>query len=529
MLTRFVRIQLTLFTIASVVGMSVLVVQYLKVPTLLGVGRIAVTMNMPDAGGLYRFANVTYRGVQIGKVTDVDVNADGAVATLSLTTSPRVPSDLRVQVRSVSAVGEQYVDLQPDSEDGPYLSEGSVIPASDVTVPKRVAPMLDRVSGLIASVPTENLGTLLDETFLAFNGAGSDLQSLTDSTARLAAELDRTSGRTAQLVEDAQPFLEGQVATSDALRTWAARLASVSRQVAANDPDLRTVLETGPSAAEEVSQLLQQVQPTLPVLLANMGSLSQVAVTYHPGLKQLLVLLPPLTAMYQAAVGDNNATGIPVGDFRISVDDPPACTVGFLPASQRRNPADTTTLDTPDGLYCKLPQDSPISVRGVRNTPCMDKPGKYAPTVEICKSDEPYKPLAAREHALGPGPFDPNLVGQGVPPDSRVNEDERIFGPITGTPLPPGASPGPGAPPAPAAPPPPIRPDNPVLPQAAAPSSFGNASDARPPLAIAPYDPASGAVAGPDGHVFSQTNLAEGGRVRTWQELVLPPASGATR
>ncbi|MCF6388194.1 MCE family protein [Mycobacterium sp. MBM] len=522
MLTRLVRIQLTLFTIASVVGIGVLMVQYLKAPTLLGIGRIAVTMNMTDAGGLYRFANVTYRGVQIGQVTAVDVNAEGAVATLSLDASQRVPADLRVEVRSVSAVGEQYVDLQPDGENGPFLHDGSIIPASDVTVPERVAPMLDRVSGLITSVPTDNLGVLLNETFLAFNGAHSDLQSLTDSAARIAAELDRTSDRTAQLVEDATPFLEGQVASSDALRTWAAKLAAVSRQVVDDEPELRTVLETGPSAADEVSRLLTQVQPTLPVLLANMTSLSQVAVTYHPGLKQLLVLLPPLVAMYQAAVGDNNATGIPVGDFRIAIDDPPACTVGFLPASQWRNPADTTTIDTPDGLYCKLPQDSPIGVRGVRNTPCMDKPGKYAPTVEICKSDKPYQPLAARQHALGPAPFDPNLVGQGIPPDARVSEDDRIFGPIEGTPLPPGAAPGPAAPP-------PVPPGDPGMPQAAQPSSFGGTTDARPSVALAHYDPASGTVAGPDGRVFTQTNLADGGQVHTWHELVLPPMSVTDR
>ena len=63
-----------------------------------------------------------------------------------------------------------------------------------------------------------------------------------------------------------------------------------------------------------------------------------------------------------------------MGDFRISIEDPPPCTVGFLPPSQWRSPADITTIDTPDGLYCKLPQDSPIVVRGARNYPCMGCP-----------------------------------------------------------------------------------------------------------------------------------------------------------
>ena len=107
-------------------------------------------------------------------------------------------------------------------------------------------------------------------------------------------------------------------------------------------------------------------------------------------------------------------------------------------------PADLTTVDTPDDLYCKLPQDSPIAVRGARNYPCMGHPGKRAPTVQICDSDKPYEPLAmVNEHVVGPYPLDPNLIAQGVPPDTRVNPDDNIFGPLQSTPAPGGPAPDP--------------------------------------------------------------------------------------
>ncbi|MDG4664818.1 MlaD family protein [Mycobacterium sp. 236(2023)] len=486
MFPRLIRIQLALFAVASLIGISAMVVNYLQAPAMLGIGRMTVTMQLPDAGGLYRFANVTYRGVQIGKVTDVDVHRGGAVATLSLDTSTDVPSDLHAEVRSVSAVGEQYVDLQPRTESGPFLRDGSVIQASEVTIPQPVGPMMDQLSAMVTSIPKDSLGRLLDESFLAFNGAGPDLASLTDSASRISTDAAATTDRAVALIEDSRPVLDGQLASADALRTWSNRLAGVSAQLVADEPHIRTLLTSGPAAAQEVSRLMEQVKPTLPVLLANMTSLGQVAVTYHAGLEQLLVLLPPAAAMYQSATPANNPTGIPVGDFRISIDDPPACTVGFLPPSQWRSPADTTTIDTPDGLYCKLPQDSAISVRGARNFPCMDNPGKYAPTVEQCKSDKPFQPLAVRQHATGPYPFDPNLVGQGVPPDDRVTEGELDFAPPQGTPPP-------------------------------------------PPAAPALYDPGSGRVAAPDGTVFTQADLAAGGGAATWQELILPPAVAGPR
>ena len=111
----------------------------------------------------------------MGKVTSVGLTPTGAKATLSLSTSPKVPADLTAKVLSVSAVGEQYVDLQPRTDSAPYLHDGSVISARDTTIPQPVGPMLDQVNALVQSIPKTKLGQLLDETFQGFNGSGYDL------------------------------------------------------------------------------------------------------------------------------------------------------------------------------------------------------------------------------------------------------------------------------------------------------------------------------------------------------------------
>jgi phospholipid/cholesterol/gamma-HCH transport system substrate-binding protein len=77
---------------------------------------------------------------------------------------------------------------------------------------------------------------------------------------------------------------------------------------------------------------------------------------------------------------------------------------------------------------------------------CMGHPGKRAPTVEICNSDKPFEPLAMRQHFAGPYPLDPNLLSQGITPDDRTTGDQRIFGPVEGTPLPPPKFPTPPSP-----------------------------------------------------------------------------------
>lgn len=530
MLTRFVRTQLIIFTIASIIGVGVMVIKYLQAPTLLGIDRMTVKLELPRTGGLYQFSNVTYRGVQIGKVTDVRPTKSGAEATMSLDTSPKVPVDLQARVLSVSAVGEQYVDLVPRTDSGPYLENGSVIPAKNTTVPQAVGPMLDQVNTLLKSIPKDRIPALLDETFKALNGTADNLSTLADSASRLAADFNGSAGQSRTLIEDGRPLLDGQLASTDAIRTWARSLAGITGQLTTNDPQWRAILQNGPGAADEASALLNQVKPTLPVLLANLTTVGQVAVTYHASLEQLLVLLPPYIASLQTIGPLNNATGMARGDFTVGIGDPPACTVGFLPPSQWRSPADLSDIDTPDGLYCKLPQDSPIAVRGARNYPCQGEPGKRAPTAEMCESDKPFEPLAMRQHATGPYPFDPNLVSQGIPPDDRVTLNDNIYGPLDGTPRPPGpapAAPPAEGPPAPAAAQLPPAPAPQPVPNLApldqggvvAPSAF-TGGPGGPSVAIATYDPTTGQYATPDGNVFRQSDLVNPGGERSWKDLL---------
>lgn len=581
MLTRFVRIQLILFTIASVIGVSVMVFSYMQVPTLLGLGRITVKVELPATGGLYRFSNVTYRGSEIGKVTSVGLTDRGAEATLSLETSPEIPADLTAEVRSMSAVGEQFVELLPRTDSGPFLKDGSVITQENTTVPQKVGPMLDQVSALMDTIPQDKLSQLLDSTYEAFNGTGYAFGSMLDSAETITKDFNGVSDQFRALVDDSGPFLEAQAQTTEQTRTWAASLAGITDQLADNDVHVRSILQNGPGFASETSMLLNDLKPTLPILLANLTTVGQIGVTYNASLEQLLVLLPPYVSQIQTYAPTNNPTGLPNGEFSLGLGDPPSCTVGFLPPSAWRSPADTTTIDTPDNIYCKLPQDSPIAVRGARNYPCQGHPGKRAPTVELCNDPRGFVPLAQRQHALGPYPIDPNLISQGVPVDTRVLPDENIYGPLQGTPLPPGMNVSPpGPPPAPEPPasfpgmaPGPMLPGRPLyteppvvgqlpppepdysavpiapgdLPQAtqvpqfpdtyvkvpeggaqppppdvpapaAAPSAFEGEAAQGPSMAVAKYNPRTGEYMGADGHLYRQTDLVN--TASSWQDLM---------
>jgi phospholipid/cholesterol/gamma-HCH transport system substrate-binding protein len=144
MLTRRILIQLAIFAVVAVVAGATMVFGYLRLPNLLfGVGHYKVTVQLPEAGGLYERGNVTYRGTEVGQVKSVHLTDSGVEAVLSLRSDVKIPSNLDAEVHSQSAVGEQYLALLPRNDGAPPLKDGDVIPVSRTTVPPDINSLLD--------------------------------------------------------------------------------------------------------------------------------------------------------------------------------------------------------------------------------------------------------------------------------------------------------------------------------------------------------------------------------------------------
>ncbi|MDQ1203110.1 MCE family protein [Rhodococcus sp. SORGH_AS_0303] len=381
------RVQLTVIAVVAVLSVGITGVYYARIPQELGLGRYSVTVELAGGAGLYTNANVTYRGSEIGKVSALRVTPTGASAVVSLSSDVSVPASTRAEVHSMSAIGEQFIDLLPDTDDGPFLGDGSVIPIDRTTIPTAVAPTIDRLDAAFRSVDPVTLGRVLDDSSLALGADGDTLGELLDSLGSVTTATRENIDPIAALVTDLDPVLGATAASSDAIRSWAASLATVTGQVSTRDGNLRSVIDGGEPLGAAVSGLFQDLRPTLPLLLSNLISVEQVAVTYNAALEQILVLYPPLIAATQGTGKANADAGDPGQNtyFAAQLNDPPPCTEGFLPADQRRSPAEVDTVPTPTDLYCKVAPDDPSAIRGARNLPCQEFPGRRAATVQLCR------------------------------------------------------------------------------------------------------------------------------------------------
>lgn len=492
-LSRQVWTQLAVLTAITVIAVGVMAFGFVRVPALLGIGRYTVSVDLPASGGLYPTSVVTYRGSEIGRVKSIDVTRDGVRAVLTLNSDIKVPSGVSAAVHSRSAVGEQFIELTPAGTPGsaPKLRDGDVIPVGRVQIPADIGSLLDATNKALQAIPPDNLRTVVDESAKAVGGLGPELSRIVDGSTSLAIESGKSIDQIGQLIDQSPPVLNSQVQTADSIATWAAHTASITGQLQAQDKAFADLLDVGGPALEEGRALFDRVAPALPVLLANLVSLGDIAVTYRNDLEQLLVLFPQGTAVMGAiAVADSGVKQAYRGiylDFNLNLNLPPPCNTGFLPVRQQRSPSDQDYPERPAGeLYCRIPQDSDMNVRGVRNIPCETQPAERAPTVEMCESHEQYVPLNDGLNWKG----DPNATvsGQGVP-QYAPGQDPRLP-PPSGT----GAA---GAP-------------------------QGGSPPGAPPVAAVPYDPATGGYLGPDGKRYTQTDLAHPG-TKTWQSMLGPP------
>jgi phospholipid/cholesterol/gamma-HCH transport system substrate-binding protein len=327
MLTTATKIKLAVFAVLGVLIVAYTGIHYANLGRYVGMpGYYVVRLDLAQAGGIFPNADVTYRGVSVGRVGAVRLTATGVEANLNISDSaPPIPARLQAAVADLSAVGEQYVDLRPDSASGPYLTAGSVISQRDTELPLPVTSLLTSLNTLATSLPLGTLRSLLDEMATGLQGQGTDLASIIDGNHALVQALSATTGQTITLITNSKTVLATQIAESDELDSFADSAQLLARQLKATDPDLRKLIIAGPQVGAQVADLLANTNPGLATLIANLLTTSEVTLTRGQALDELLSVLPADIAAGSTVITNKGANlGVALTFF-----NPLPCTAGY--------------------------------------------------------------------------------------------------------------------------------------------------------------------------------------------------------
>ena len=340
MIRRTVKLQLVAFALISLLGIFYVGSNYVGFH-FLSAGPFPVKLYLPDSGGIFSNAAVTERGVTVGRVGALNVRHDtehcGSAGhcvevVLNIEADKKIPSNLHATVANLSAVGEQYVDLAPDSSGPPYLQRNSVIPMSNATIPLDDETLLVNLDNLVKSVDREHLATVIDELGKGFNDVGPSLQALIDNGNALTQQAIANLPQQLQLIDDGKTVLDTQNDVAAELKSWAASLASFADQLRVSDPDIRRVLDAGVAASKQLAGLLRDNQGVLPTLLGNLVTFNRIQAVRLPYVRATLELFPGTTAGgFYVTPGDGTA------HFGQINDNSEPCTTGYESTKLRGN------------------------------------------------------------------------------------------------------------------------------------------------------------------------------------------------
>lgn len=328
-------------------------------------------VQMATTGGLFEGSAVTYRGVKIGKVSSIDLLENGAIeASVALVTKMDIPESSAVKVRSLSPVGEQYLDFQPRSEEGPYLEAGDVIEYPEqclpvartvelglapdpgmkkrcdeivpVTTPETLASTVINIKSLLDQINPQHVKTALSEISTGLQGTGEAIGQLIDRGERILGTLEDNLPMTRRLLRNGNTVLQIAPSLEPQIAATATSLQQFARFLREFDPTARRLLDNAPRQFRQVEGLIDDADRILPGLLDRSIDLNSILAARDPHLRELF-------DSYGSAL--SNLASIRHGDelhFNVYVTEQKLCDYG----NTRRSPTDASRHPMQTGGHC---------------------------------------------------------------------------------------------------------------------------------------------------------------------------------
>jgi phospholipid/cholesterol/gamma-HCH transport system substrate-binding protein len=172
--------------------------------------------------------------------------------------------------------------------------------------------------------------------------------------------------------------LQTQLDLHDPIASWAHSLNLLSDQLKKSDPDIRRLLDTGPSSLGVVRKFVQDNRTDLGATLANLATIGTIMVRHRDGIEEVFELYPALAAGGQSVIRNANQPGSATAALGLVTQttprdcgDPKKGSEGYQ-GTVLRSPSDLTPEAPNVAAHCSAPESSGVNVRGSQNVPGGD-------------------------------------------------------------------------------------------------------------------------------------------------------------
>lgn len=240
-----------------------------------------ITGDFEQASGVTPDAEVTYLGVNYGRVGEVERTDDGVRITMKIDRGKEIPAGSIARIWRKSAIGEPYIDFVPpegyDADEPGRIEPGGHVPVERTTVPLEFSELLRSASEVISSIDPEAAGNVVHELALALDGRSADLRTLTTSMDQLTASFAERTEQLDRLSENSTRITEVMADKRLSVSRSLANLRAVTEALARSEGDLRALLDSGPDFLTVTADLVSDQKQNLDCLLSDLAPVLRAA------------------------------------------------------------------------------------------------------------------------------------------------------------------------------------------------------------------------------------------------------------
>ncbi|MDQ3877011.1 MAG: MCE family protein [Actinomycetota bacterium] len=315
-----------------------------------------------DAGGVFTSQEVTYRGITVGQVGTLEVVPQGVKIQMLINGDEEIPAEgVQARVMFKSAVGEQFIELEPQSDSAPYLHDGSVIPLSQTSIPVSTQGLLSTLQAVLKGVPPHALRGAINSLGTGLAGEGPDIGTIIESSADLAQVFAQRSGNTHDILEKGTKLGDAFVSSRADFERAIRALALVSAELKGDESAIHDLLTSTNLSSDEVVALLTRYKRQIDRFLPTFAAVNDLQARHHDDLNRLLANLPRALANVNKSF--ESKTGMIRFGLVTDTNSPP-CSYN----TKRVEPGDRKPYAPPKHAHCAKSQGAVAALTTTSST-----------------------------------------------------------------------------------------------------------------------------------------------------------------
>jgi phospholipid/cholesterol/gamma-HCH transport system substrate-binding protein len=252
-----------------------------------------------DATGVVANDEVRLAGVEVGRVTGVEVSRGKAIVTMVVDDSARLPRGSRFELRWKNLLGQRFVNVVPPEgaePGGPSIADGARIAARDTGAAADLSALLNQTQPLLSRLDTASLNRVMATFAAALQGREQTLGQAMEQAADLVAMLAGRADAIGASITDFATLLEGIAGHDQEVRALLDSLASTSQVLADRSDDLGQAAGDAGRFTSALSRVLGASEGQIDTVLGQTGQVLDMVVANKAVLEKSLEQVPWATA-----------------------------------------------------------------------------------------------------------------------------------------------------------------------------------------------------------------------------------------